>query len=381
MGEANEKRNRSREMRNLSLEIEKYPRDLLQRFMSNTTRGTQQKSQEEDAPTTHSDEEIELNLGLSLGGRFGVDKNDKKKLLRSSSIAGSIPIFREIGIATPTTTTTTNNTPAVMYPPLIRTSSLPTETEEEWRKRKELQTLRRMEAKRRRSEKQRNYISCSNASNSNPKMELSLEEEKQISVANSGGGGVGPSFGMQSWAAAARQVILGGGGLLQGLVVQPCSQGSVESQGGSSGTSELESKPLQGSSGVGEAKSPVNNRGLQDRNSQEVTGSSGTNTNENACRTSKTETQNLSKKLDSTSSRGINTLEDMPCVFTKGDGPNGKRVDGILYKYGKGEEVRIMCVCHGSFHSPAEFVKHAGGGDVDHPLRHIVINPSAAPFA
>ncbi|TXG56633.1 hypothetical protein EZV62_017946 [Acer yangbiense] len=247
MGEANEKRNRSREMRNLSLEIEKYPRDLLQRFMSNTTRGTQQQSQEEDTPTTHSDEEIELNLGLSLGGRFGVDKNDKKKLLRSSSIAGSIPIFREIGIATPTTTITTNNTPAVMYPPLIRTSSLPTETEEEWRKRKELQTLRRMEAKRRRSEKQRNYISSSNASNSNPKMELSLEEEKQISVANSGGGGVGPPFGMQSWAAAARQVILGGGGLLQGLVVQPCSQGSVESQGGtSSGTSELESKPLQG---------------------------------------------------------------------------------------------------------------------------------------
>ncbi|KAI9169150.1 hypothetical protein LWI28_007729 [Acer negundo] len=327
MGEANEKRNRSREMRNLSLEIEKYPRDLLQRFMSNTTRGTQQQSQEEDTPTTHSDEEIELNLGLSLGGRFGVDKNDKKKLLRSSSIAGSIPIFREIGIATPTTTTTTN-TPAVMYPPLIRTSSLPTETEEEWRKRKELQTLRRMEAKRRRSEKQRNYISSSNASNNNPKMELSLEEEKQISVANCGGGGVGPPFGMQSWAAAARQVILGGGVLLQGLVVQPCSQGSVESQGGtSSGTSELESKPLQGSSGVGEAKSPVNNRGLQDRNSQEVAGSSGTNTNENACRTSKTETGNLSKKLDSTSSRGINTLEDMPCVFTKGDGPNGKRID------------------------------------------------------
>ncbi|KAK2636048.1 hypothetical protein Ddye_030840 [Dipteronia dyeriana] len=374
MGEANEKRNRSKEMRNLSLQMEKYPRDLLQRFMSNTTRGAQQQAQEEDTPTTHSDEEIELNLGLSLGGRFGVDKNDKKKLLRSSSIAGSIPIFREIGIATPTTSTTTNNTPAVMYPPLIRTSSLPTETEEEWRKRKELQTLRRMEAKRRRCEKQRNSISISNASNSNPKMELSLEDEKQISVANSGG--VGPPFGMQRWAAAARQMILGGGG------GQPCSQGSVESQGGtSSGTSELESKPLQGSSGVGEAKSPVNNWGLQDRNSQEVAGSSGTHTNENACRTSKTQTENRSKKLDSTSSRGINTLEDMPCVFTKGDGPNGKRVDGILYKYGKGEEVRIMCVCHGSFHSPAEFVKHAGGGDVDHPLRHIVINPSAAPFA
>ncbi|RYR24549.1 hypothetical protein Ahy_B02g058051 [Arachis hypogaea] len=37
---------------------------------------------------------------------------------------------------------------------LIRTCSLPTETEEEWRKRKELQTLRRLETRRKRSENQ-----------------------------------------------------------------------------------------------------------------------------------------------------------------------------------------------------------------------------------
>jgi hypothetical protein len=45
--------------------------------------------------------------------------------------------------------------PSPVYSTLVRSSSLPTETEEEWRKRKELQTLRRMEAKRRRSEKQK----------------------------------------------------------------------------------------------------------------------------------------------------------------------------------------------------------------------------------
>ncbi|EEF34757.1 hypothetical protein RCOM_1025320 [Ricinus communis] len=72
---------------------------------------------------------------------------------------------------------------------------------------------------------------------------------------------------------------------------------------------------------------------------------------------------------------GRNVLEDMPCVSTKGDGPNGKRIEGFLYRYRKGEEVRIVCVCHGSFLSPAEFVKHAGGGDVAHPLKHIVVNP------
>lgn len=71
-----------------------------------------------------------------------------------------------------------------------------------------------------------------------------------------------------------------------------------------------------------------------------------------------------------------NLLEDMPCVSTKGDGPNGRRVEGFLYRYGKGEEVRIVCVCHGSFLTPSEFVKHAGGGDVANPLKHIVVSPS-----
>lgn len=71
-----------------------------------------------------------------------------------------------------------------------------------------------------------------------------------------------------------------------------------------------------------------------------------------------------------------NMLVDMPCVSTRGFGPNGKRVEGFLYRYRKGEQVRIVCVCHGSFLSPAEFVKHAGGGDVSHPLKHIVVSPS-----
>lgn len=73
-----------------------------------------------------------------------------------------------------------------------------------------------------------------------------------------------------------------------------------------------------------------------------------------------------------------NVLEDMPCVSTTGVGPNGKRIEGFLYRYRKGEEVRIVCVCHGSFLSPIEFVKHAGGGgEVEHPLKHIVVNPTS----
>ncbi|CAA3032928.1 ninja-family AFP2-like [Olea europaea subsp. europaea] len=119
----------------------------------------------------------------------------------------------------------------------------------------------------------------------------------------------------------------------------------------------------------GDDQSPVSVPSLQDR---EV-GSSTTKAREN--------TESPSKRSHNTRNRGkemgTNMMEDMPCVFTKGDGPSGRRVDGILYKYGKGEEVRIMCICHGSFLSPAEFVLHAGGSDVDQPLKHIVVNPNS----
>lgn len=87
-----------------------------------------------------------------------------------------------------------------------------------------------------------------------------------------------------------------------------------------------------------------------------------------------------SGKLNGVKEMERNMLEEMPCVSTTGDGPNGRRIEGFLYKYRKGEEVRIMCVCHGNFLTPAEFVKHAGGGDVAHPLRHIVINPTPSVF-
>ena len=129
--------------------------------------------------------------------------------------------------------------------------------------------------------------------------------------------------------------------------------------------------------------SPVSIKSLQEAIGQDV-GSSRTKLRDSLGRPSGVEMENPSKQAEIPKNQGkeigMNALEDMPCVFTKGDGPNGRRVDGILYKYGKGEEVRIMCVCHGNFLSPAEFVKHAGGSDVTHPLKHIVVNPNASPF-
>ncbi|XP_031248180.1 uncharacterized protein LOC116105958 isoform X2 [Pistacia vera] len=69
---------------------------------------------------------------------------------------------------------------------------------------------------------------------------------------------------------------------------------------------------------------------------------------------------------------GIDVMRQMPSVTTTGDGPNGKRIEGFLYTYTKGH-VSIVCVCHGSFLSPAEFVKHAGGKDVPNPMKHITV--------
>ncbi|CAN7023664.1 unnamed protein product [Brassica oleracea var. botrytis] len=241
---------------------EEIPRDLLQRFMSK-----KQKSSVEDGEV-----EIELDLGLSLNGRFGVDPLAKTRLLARSS---SIPDLVVNGGGTE----------------LSRTCSLPVETEE-WRKRKELQSLRRLEAKRKRLEKQRN-------------VRVLREKHK------AGGGG---------------------------------EEGSIGSSGsGSSGLSELDtspSPPVQATTKASIERSPSS-------------------------------TQPLPKNQ-----AARNMIDDMPCVSTTGDGPNGRKIDGFLYRYRKGDEVRIVCVCHGSFLTPAEFVKHAGGRDVARPLKHIVVNPS-----
>ncbi|KAF8107309.1 hypothetical protein N665_0124s0100, partial [Sinapis alba] len=228
---------------------EEIPRDLLQRFMSK-----KQKLSVKDGEV-----EIELDLGLSLNGRFGVDPLAKTRLLtRSSSISDLV----------------VNGGRAE----LSRACSLPVETEE-WRKRKELQSLRRLEAKRKRLEKQRN-------------VRVLREKHK------AGGGG-------------------------EEKIVE---EGSIGSSGsGSSGLSELDTSPplppVQATTNKSVERSP--------------------------------------------SSAARNMIEDMPCVSTTGDGPNGRKIDGFLYRYRKGDEVRIVCVCHGSFLSPAEFVKHAGGRDVE----------------
>lgn len=63
----------------IPIQMPGFPRDLLQNFISGThiPRKFEEKMEE--------DCEVELTLGLSLNGRFGVDPK-AKKLVRSSSI-------------------------------------------------------------------------------------------------------------------------------------------------------------------------------------------------------------------------------------------------------------------------------------------------------
>ncbi|KAL8161457.1 hypothetical protein V2J09_012946 [Rumex salicifolius] len=350
------RRRRSREIETLSLEIRKHPRDLFHSFLTTDPIATQNgRNLPENSAIEEQreDKEIELKLGLSLGGRFGVDKSHSG-LVRASSIAGTVPTFREVE---------SSSAVSEKVAALARTSSLPAETEDEWRRRKEMQSLRRMEARRRRSEKQKNTKDNpgiqSGSSDFNLKRQLSGQPEKMI-----------PGSGFESTVR-----IKGKGGFigsLQGLLAQQQqqqgnSQGSGESLGGcSSGFSG----PHLGSNSCGETRSPASAHSTQERGIQDPKLVSPSN--------KQPETSDHKKKKKEGEPGG--GIEDMPCVFTIGDGPNGRKVEGILYKYCKGEEIRIMCVCHGSFFSPAEFVKHAGGRDVDQPLKHIVVNPSPSTF-
>ncbi|KAM7267503.1 hypothetical protein ACFE04_009669 [Oxalis oulophora] len=317
-------------------------------------------------------EDIELSLGLSLNGRFGIDPNRQggaSKLTRSSSIPDFlIPITTPPRVIDDRSAINmkcgVNNNGKL----ILRTRSLPVETAEEWRKRKELQGLRRLEAKRKRSEKKAAAFRDRSRGLGEEVNGFDLDnninnESLSFQCVNNNGGGGG-----------------GGSG----------SPGSIGSQGsGSSVVLDFEFQPFQGKNKGTEERCPTTLR-QSDQKPPIRQGSiirqgslirQGSTVIDRTRSNSKLLMENSSNKPTVTTKQakemGSKSLEDMPSVSTKGLGPNGKKIEGFLYRYKKGEEVRIVCVCHGSFLSPAEFVKHAGGGDVEQPLKHIVVTPSS----
>ncbi|CAL9122232.1 unnamed protein product [Musa textilis] len=328
------------ELERQSSAIERSPRDLLRRLSGNNCFNEQR-----EVPSGESDEvELNLNLGLSLGGCLGVDPRGKK-LIRSSSIAffSSLPREHEFCPATPT---------------VVRTSSLPTETEEKRRKMKELQGLRRLEAKRKRLEKRNSIKSCIPKSEDGGKSlaaPCTVNGRLSLPIGShfSGVFSVATPPGLRPWTSGSKSTAALGSELENQTPTQGFNLPAFSSNADFNDTATVQSvsahktaiAPLVWEAGI--TSTPIGG-----------------------------EEDPLKKKkvrLTSDASVGRNMIGEMPCVSTRGDGPNGRRIEGLLYKYKKGEEVRIVCVCHGSFLTPAEFVKHAGGGDVTHPLRHIVV--------
>ncbi|CAL9093662.1 unnamed protein product [Musa textilis] len=292
--------------------------------------------------------EVELRLGLSLGGGCSGMEPEERCFLRSSSI-DRLSAF-----------------PPRAAAPLARTCSLPADSEEEQRKRKELQSLKRLEAKRKRSEKRR-----SKAGTTDGKDDI-LEEEMDDPAVGGATGGVVPP--LPPTLARAQMVD-----------VTPETQVSVGSQGsGCPGcVSDFDRPPKHGMDFLQDAV--CSGFGVAGKNHQrDVRSRSATNPTTSLIRKRVTfgeeEDDRPRKAAGHGTAKGV-TMRDMPCVSTRGDGPNGRRVEGFLCKYRDGEDVRIVCVCHGRFFTPAEFVRHSGGGDVAHPLRHIVVNPSAPGIA
>ncbi|KAM0822646.1 hypothetical protein ACQ4PT_071375 [Festuca glaucescens] len=265
---------------------------------------------------------------------------------------------------------------------LARTSSLPAGIEDEWRKRKEAQTLKRLEVKRKRIER-RNSSNVSaeavgqileemNATASADRVEISddpsmrnkqTEGNENHSKVRRRSSGLPPTY---------QAMVASQGSCLPGKLKRHNSamKGTPSAEERSLSPAVLPSS--EGTKGMLPAESA--------NSTVMATPSSSALAVRAAALGSRGEHQPVSGRL-AARARSMGDVErvmmqEMPCVCTKGL-PNGRKIEGFLYKYRRAEEVRIVCVCHGSFLTPAEFVKHAGGGEVANPLRHIVVNPVA----
>ncbi|KAF8730526.1 hypothetical protein HU200_016942 [Digitaria exilis] len=365
--------------------MEGYSRDLLRGIGRGDAPPQEQRPGPARARVQVETEEVELSLGLSLGGRFGVDRKGEK-LARSSSVAAILTATLEV--AAPPALGRTSSLPvqaeasegvrtqqgldgwgscravepearqrASLSPSsgssdgeglrsqdtLVRSASLPAGIDatgtEEWRKRKAAQSLKRLELKRKRLER-RNSLTCNN----------SKEAVRQISEdvkAHTDKLHHATSTSHDNLSAVQRK----SKSAFKGTATSEEHSPSPAAPPGEAASSATEASPPSSASSLSGRAASLGCRGDQQS-------TSGT----------------AAARARSMGDVERAMMREMPSVFTKGL-PNGNRMEGFLYKYRKGEEVRIVCICHGSFHTPAGFVEHAGGGKVANPLRHIVVNP------
>ncbi|XP_017972457.1 PREDICTED: ninja-family protein AFP3 [Theobroma cacao] len=334
MGEAKVIRDKV-DQTNFSFQDKQQPRNFLQRFSPDQISRKQTQSNPNKRPP-----ELDLNLRLSLGGIYSGNTKEKP-LTRSSSMAGVVTLNRS--------SSEFQKSLPKSFLSLARSCSLPAQVERSKRpvNVKELRIMRRVEAKKRVVEKQRNAKKAS-------------EKDKLVTE----GPPSSPSK-IPAWAAAsaakspalnrAIDKIKEGFRKLEGL----------EGSGTSNGPSEYKStsKPIK-------AEPAITFETTSDEKSVKL-------------KPAETKSENPTKKAELSNGYiqdyGMNVMKKMPSVTTTGDGPNGRKIEGFLYKYMKGQ-VSIVCVCHGNFLSPEEFVKHAGGKDVTNPMKHINVCSTSFSF-
>ncbi|CAL4929795.1 unnamed protein product [Urochloa decumbens] len=368
----------------LARRMEGYSRDLL----GGIGRGDAPPQEQRPGPAQPGREEVELSLGLSLGGRFGVDRQGER-LPRSSSMAAvmtapvqaaaqpalgrtsSLPVdteasevgrrqgldgwgsSRETGgpAGEPAASLRASLSPSSgssdgeahrLQDTLVRSTSLPAGIDaagtEEWRKRKAAQSLKRLELKKKRVER-RNSLTCNTSKEAGVQIieEVKVDTDKMHQAT---------STSHDSLSAVRRQP----NSAFKATANEHSPSSAGPPAGEAASRAMAASTPSSSSSLAGRAAS------LGSRGNQQPTSATA------------------AARARSMGDVERTMMQEMPSVFTKGL-PNGNRLEGFLYKYRKGEQVRIVCICHGSFHTPAGFVEHAGGGNVDNPLRHIVVTP------
>ncbi|XP_022736473.1 ninja-family protein AFP3-like [Durio zibethinus] len=303
------------------------PTHLLQRFSSHklTMKQTQVSNPNKRPP------ELDLNLRLSLGGIYSGNTREKP-LTRSSSIAGVITLKKrcsEFEKSLPKS-----------FLSLARSCSLPAEVDRSKRlvNVKEQRIMRRVEAKKRAVEKHRI------AKKASDKEKLVME------------GPPSSPTKIPAWAAAS-------------AAKSPALNRAID---------KIKDgfRKLEGLEGSGDPKAPSDSKSSSEpiKVKRLITCETTSNRKSVKLKPDETKSENPTKKVKLSNGciqdDGMDVMKKMPRVTTIGDGPNGRKIEGFLYKYMKGQ-VSIVCVCHGNFLSPEEFVKHAGGKDVTNPMKHI----------
>ncbi|XP_039013753.1 ninja-family protein AFP3-like [Hibiscus syriacus] len=344
------------------------------------------------------EDEIELELGLSIGGSFG--KVEKLKPVKNESKRDDIPVA--------------DRGESLVFDPQMK---------------RKIQSLRRQEAKKKREEKQqkRCHHNGEFRSEENDDDDVTEQRECKKNKVEEYSGDVNlnlnaelnnplayPVFPVRvpypyphlqfvpvangfpySWGGGASKVAMNGG-LQTGHVDNANGYDSEQNNGkdernrktGSNGSSTYSSSiasDLQSSSNPGTTSHQMDSAESIDKCSNDGIEKAPRMNLKKAPPKPETKTTSSTKdadkgeigKLPNPQTPPIHDiLRNMPRVSTTGNGPHGKTINGFLYRYSK-SEVSIICVCHGSSFTPAEFVLHAGGNDVSHPLRHITVIPSA----